>query len=136
MSSSIWNDSLLTGITLIDDQHRELISRMDQLMQATRVGKGQTEVDQTLRFVVSYTQEHFKDEEGLQLKYNYPDIDKHKALHAGFVKTVIDLLLEFQKTGTSPGLTSKINKTLVQWLIQHIRIEDKKLAAHLAQFDI
>jgi len=128
---SIWNDSLLIGVTLIDNQHRELINRMDQLMHACSLGKGGEEIEQTLRFVVSYIKEHFKDEEGLQTKHAYPEYAAHKKLHDGFVLRVIELVQEFQKLGTSTEFTGKVNKTLIEWFVQHIRTEDKKLALHL-----
>ena len=132
---SIWNDSLLIGVALIDNQHHELINRMDQLMHACSIGKGAEEIEQTLRFVVSYIKEHLKDEEGLQSKYAYPEFAAHKKLHDGFVVRVIELVQEFQKQGASTEFTGKVNKTLVEWFIQHIRTEDKKLAAHLKRVD-
>ena len=132
---SSWNDSLLIGVDLIDNQHRELVGRMDKLMQASRMGKGSTEIEETLRFVVSYVKEHFKDEEDMQAKYAYPDIVEHKKLHAGFVKSTVGLLQEYQKTGSSTEFTGKVNKTLVEWLFRHIRSEDKKLAIYIHKVD-
>ena len=124
---SSWNDSLLIGIKLIDEQHRELIGRMDKLMDACRHGKGHDEVEETLKYVVSYVKEHFKDEEALQAKYAYPGMVEHKKLHAGFVDSVVNLLQEDKKTGPSTELTAHVNKTLIGWFITHIRNEDQKL---------
>ena len=128
---SSWNDSLLTGVKLIDDQHRDLVARMDHMMDACRQGKGYEEIGDTLKFAVSYVQRHFKDEEGLQAKYEYPGRDEHKTLHAGFVTDVIDLLQEYKKTGPSTELTAKINKTLITWLVTHIHTEDQKVGRHI-----
>ena len=126
-----WNDSLLIGITLIDSQHRELIGRMDKLRDACMQGKGHDEVEETLKFVVSYIQEHFKAEEEMQAEYSYPDIASHKKLHADFVARVIAILQEDKRTGPTTELTAKVNKTLLGWFIQHIRTEDKKLALYI-----
>ena len=126
-----WNDSLLVGVSLIDTQHRELIGKMDYLRDACLQGKGHDEVDATLKFVVSYVQEHFKDEEEMQAKYAYPEIVEHKKLHAGFVERIIELLQEDKRTGPTTELTGKVNSTLIGWFIKHIRTEDKKLGLYI-----
>jgi len=126
-----WNDSLVIGVPQIDDQHRELVNRLDELMQATRQGKGHTEVEKTLRFIVSYVKEHFETEEKLQAEVNYPDLATHKKLHIDFGYTAVELVQDFQKNGIDSDLTAKINKVLVQWLIRHIRTEDKKIAVYI-----
>ena len=128
---SSWNDSLLIGVPLIDNQHKNLIRRMDKLKHACRLGKGVDEIEKTLRFVVSYLKEHFKDEEKLQSEYKYPQIQEHKKFHADFTVAVINLVQDFQLDGPNQELAGKVNKTLIQWVIRHIRTEDKKLAAHL-----
>ena len=126
-----WNDSLLVGVSLIDNQHRELIKRMDHLRDACTQGKGHEEVEEILKFVVSYVKEHFKDEEEMQAKYAYPEIAEHKKLHAGFVERIIDLLREDKRTGPTAELTGKVNTALIGWFIQHIRTEDKKLGLYI-----
>jgi len=126
-----WNESLLVGVSLIDNQHRELINKMDQLRDACMNGRGHDEVEETLRFIVSYIQEHFHDEEEMQIKYAYPDVVAHKKLHAGFVARVIELLQEDKRTGPTTELTGKVNNTLIGWFVQHIRTEDKKLGLYI-----
>ena len=128
---SIWSDSLLIGVARIDHQHKELVKKLDDLMEACRKGEGDAEIEKTLRFAVSYVKEHFHDEEELQAQYAYPDMDSHKKLHAEFVMRIIDLVQEFQKSGANIELTTKVNKTLVVWLVNHIRTEDKKLGEHI-----
>jgi len=127
---SSWNDSLIIGVKLIDDQHYELVGKMDQLVDACHRGEGRDEVGQTLKFVVSYTQEHFKDEEELQALYAYPDMVAHKALHAGFIQRIIDLMQEL-KTGKGGDCPEKMRKLLLGWFLMHIKNEDKKVSEHI-----
>jgi hemerythrin len=128
---TLWKDSLLVGVAQIDSEHRKLVGAIDQLMDACMQGKGRDAVDKTLKFVVSYTKEHFRDEEVLQVKYAYPGVNAHKRLHAQFVTTVGNLLTEFEQTGPTIALPGKLNKTLVDWLVQHIGTEDKKVGEHI-----
>jgi hemerythrin len=131
MIMSYWKDSLLVGVPQIDNQHRKLVEAIDKLMDACNMGKGRDEIAQTLRFTISYTQEHFRDEENLQQRFAYPAINAHKRLHAQLIMNINEISKEFDRTGPNIGLTAKLNKTLVEWLINHISVEDKKLGEHI-----
>ena len=128
---SSWNDSLLIGVTLIDEQHHELVNKLDEFADACGHGEGRAEVGQALKFTVTYIKEHFKDEEELQALYVYPDMAAHKKLHEKFVQDAIDLVQELKTAGPSAELADKVRRTLVGWFLMHIRNEDKKLAAHI-----
>jgi len=126
-----WKDSLLIGVNEIDDQHKKLIGAIGDLLNACSAGKGSAEIGKTLDFVISYTKEHFVSEERLQVKYAYPDIENHKKMHAGFIKSVTELKEEFKQKGPAPELTGKVNKILMDWLISHIKAEDMKIGKHI-----
>ena len=57
------NDALVTGILLIDAQHRELILRINTMLDACRAGKGKEELDRTTAYLERYVREHFETEE-------------------------------------------------------------------------
>jgi len=127
-----WNDKLLVGVPQIDDEHHKLVDAIDRLMSACKQGKCRDEIAQTLSFTVSYAKEHFRDEENLQERYAYPGINAHKRLHAQFIMQVDALVQEFEKTGPNVALAGRLNKTLVDWLFNHIGTEDKKIGEHIA----
>lgn len=128
---TFWKDTLLIGVPKIDDQHRKLITAIDELMEACTKMQGRETIGKTLDFVVSYAKEHFADEEKLQLQYAYPQITAHKNMHALFISDVSALVRDFEQNGPTVALTGKINKTLVDWLIKHISVEDKKIGVHI-----
>lgn len=123
--------SLETGNLLIDSQHKELIAAINNLLDACSQGKGRDEVRNTLKFLKDYTDKHFGDEEVLQKKYNYPDIVNHKKLHAEFKDNVKQISDDFEKNGTSVALTFKVNTIIGAWFINHIKVQDKKVVAHI-----
>ena len=127
---SSWNDSLLIGVEHIDNQHRDLVNRMDQLFGACCRGIGDDEAGDAIKFIVSYINAHFKDEEELQAIKMYPDATAHKKLHADFVKRIIGLIQDL-KVGNSTDFAKNVNKTLIDWFITHIQTEDKKFGAYL-----
>ena len=70
--------NLESGNILIDQQHKQLIDAINNLLQACSTGKGRAEIAKTTKFLYDYTQKHFRDEERLQMQYRYPDYPNHK----------------------------------------------------------
>lgn len=120
-----------TGNQIIDTQHKQWIDAFNELMDACSKGKGRDSIRSTLIFLQQYTAKHFGDEEALQQKYKYPDYPNHKMLHDGFKKVVSDIIAEYDQSGPTIALVSKINLNLGGWFINHIKREDVKVAAHI-----
>ncbi|GHT20910.1 hemerythrin [Planctomycetales bacterium] len=126
-----WSKDLETGNSLIDQQHQELIRAINNLLTACMQGKAKETLHPTLDFLLSYTKRHFGDEENLQQKSGYPDYPNHKQMHAGFVKFVDGLVQEVKAEGITATTVSKITSGVGDWLVNHIKKEDTKVAAHL-----
>ncbi|MCL1808695.1 MAG: bacteriohemerythrin [Clostridiales bacterium] len=126
-----WKDSLLVGVPAIDAEHRKLVKAIEELMEACTKGQGRATIEKTLNFVISYTKQHFGAEERIQAQYAYPGMAAHKQIHANFTATVEGLKKEFDQNGPSVALTASLNKNLVDWLIKHISVEDKKIGDHI-----
>lgn len=121
----------MIGVPQIDNQHRKLIEAIDKLMEACKQGKGRVEIEKTLVFTLQYTIKHFNDEEKLQEKHKYPGLSEHKQIHKRFTEDIAALAQEFNKLGPSIALTVKLNQSLVDWVINHISTEDKKVGEHI-----
>jgi hemerythrin len=125
-----WKDSFALGIPQIDKQHRELCDQVDKLFEACSKGKGSDEVLKTLNFLEQYTVKHFADEEAFQQKVRYPGYVQHKAKHTEFIKTVTKLKSEATAQGVNVSMVIKINQTISDWLISHIKAVDSELKAY------
>ena len=64
------------------------------------------------------------------MKTQYPDLANHKRYHAGFKKSIQDIVAEYQQGGTSIAVVAKVN-SFAAGLISHIKREDVKVAAHV-----
>lgn len=124
---------LETGNALIDSQHRQLIEAINRLLEACGQGKGRAHIKETMDFLQQYTAKHFADEEALQLQYEYPDYVSHKNYHEWFKKTVKELAGELEEMGPTVVMVGKVNASIAGWLVNHIRREDTKVAAHIRQ---
>ncbi len=131
--SITWNNNLLTGVELIDSQHKELFGRFDSLVAACNQGKGRDEVMRLLQFLDDYIREHFAAEEQLQIKHNYPHYGEHKAQHISFVADVDRLKKQFLSEGATLPLVIQTNQALVNWLIQHISSVDLAFARFIKE---
>lgn len=127
----LWKDDLSIGVDQIDNQHKELIARIDGLFEACNYGKGKEEVLKVIDYLGEYVVTHFSDEEVLQKKYGYPEYDNHKKMHTQFIKDFEVLKGNLDKDGVSPSLIIKMNKLLIDWLLNHIKKADKALGTYI-----
>jgi hemerythrin len=126
-----WDESLATGNSSIDNQHKELFKRFESLMTACNQRKGKEEIYNVLTFLDEYVRSHFAMEEMLQKKHNYPHYPDHKEQHDGFIRDLQKLGDQFNQEGASLSLVIQTNQIMVNWLINHINVTDRALADFL-----
>ena len=127
-----FDQSLETGNETIDGQHRELIDRVNSLLESCYTGTEKRTAIQTLNFLLDYTVYHFNDEEKLQEEVCYPGIEAHREQHKVFVQAVNDLLemLE-EEEGPTDAFVDAVNKNISDWLVNHIQVQDKAVASYI-----
>ena len=130
-----WDSSLETGYGKVDNQHKQLIMALNNLMEASSGGKGDVAVMETLEFLTSYAVKHFIDEEQLQIDYKYPDFLNHKRIHEGFKETVTTLVQRVNKEGPTAPIINEVSSIVGAWLLNHIRGDDFRMAAYVKAAD-
>jgi len=128
--SVTWNNKLNTGITWIDNQHKELFRRIDTLMTAINLGRGKAEVMRLFEFLDNYIVVHFAAEEEAMSKSQFPDMTTHLAEHTKFIEDVAKLKQECSQE-VSAAHVIRIKRTVIDWLFNHIGILDTKLGVYL-----
>lgn len=123
---------LETGNRIIDDEHRMLFDRVNQMMDACGAGKGRAAVETTLKFLVDYVDQHFGHEEELQKRSSYPNFTAHHAFHEGYKSKLRDIAANMSMDAPTISDVAMINQH-AGVLIAHIRTEDKKLGAYLRE---
>lgn len=129
-----WSPGLSTGVPWQDKQHKELFKRMDSLIEAMNMGRGKEEVSRLLKFLDDYFVVHFEAEEQAMNKYGYPGTVSHLAAHTRFIDDMAVLKGEFAK-GPTTTLVIKVQRQVVDWLINHIGGIDKELGAFILKAD-
>ena len=126
MAFIIWLDRYDTGIDEVDIQHRKLVGLINTLFDCISLKDRKIILNQTLTELVNYTIYHFKLEEELMKKRNYPHYVSHKEQHTMFVENVNRYISKL-KVDDTKALLDVIN-FLKDWLLKHILVSDKKYA--------
>lgn len=128
----VFDEELYTGNELIDNEHKELIDRVNKLVESCENGKEKVTAVKTLDFLMDYTEFHFSDEEKLQQEVGYDKLEQHKVQHEDFKKSVDELrqMLE-EEEGPTDAFVQAVNKNISQWLVNHIQGWDKAVAEYI-----
>jgi len=126
-----WSSELETGCQSIDEQHRQLVTALNDLLFACQHGGHREELKNTLDFLLVYTVQHFIDEEAFQLKHKYPDYERHKQIHADFKLVASELAERLLQDGATIGLIAEVRSMIGDWLVNHIKGEDLKIGLHV-----
>lgn len=126
-----FSQNLVTGNEMIDSQHKELIGRMNNLLESCESGKEKLTAIKTLDYLSDYTDYHFKAEEQLQKDIEYPGFEKHKAQHEIFKKAIEELQEMLQEEeGPSEAFVQKVEENIVKWFYIHIEGFDRSVAEY------
>lgn len=123
----LWSDDYSVGDPLIDNEHLQLIQLINVFNEAVHSGESQKILSYTFDRLISYSLEHFKNEEEKLKECQYPDLENHILEHQRLIKTVLDLNKE--KKYVFP---ENISDFLNHWLIDHIMDCDQKYKNYIS----
>jgi hemerythrin len=126
-----WDESLRVGDEMIDDQHRMLISRLNDLSKALDQHQEGALVLKTLDFLSKYTHFHFSEEEKKMTENGYPHYEEHHRLHQEFIDKLGTLEQDFEEDGITRALGESVNTFLWNWLVDHIKQVDTRFGRFL-----
>ena len=124
-----FSEEYKTGIPLIDSEHKQLLSIIDQANRLARSEDVEEKYEDILRVLnqlKEYTIEHFQDEEEYMESIGYEGLDAQKRAHQSFVDKIENLSLDDLKNNPKEYLQSLL-EFLLGWLVNHILHSDKKI---------
>lgn len=124
----------LTGIELIDDEHRHLfdiIRETNALIHNDLLHDKYDEIVRLLEELREYTKYHFNDEEDYMEKIGYPELDAQLRAHTAFVDKLMNINLEGMDEidDHQQEYLQELIQFLAGWLINHILKMDTKIGA-------
>lgn len=126
-----WSSSLQIGVEDIDNQHKEILGRINSLMLSMQAGKGAEQIGALLEFLTDYVKHHFAAEEKLMAELLYPGFEQHRGEHAEFVRDLATLKGEYEAEGASSHFAVKVNSRVGVWFVSHIMRSDRAIGTFL-----
>ena len=125
-----WDESFLTGIALVDDQHKRLVDLVNDMGEISMSGENADpqELAAVINEMLDYAKTHFRDEEDLMQKsgLDLRHISFHRAQHYSFFEEARGLTAIGKEV--YPERTRELLQYLVDWLAYHILGIDQSMA--------
>jgi len=107
-----WNESLKTGITMVDIHHRELVQAVNDLADAIEQGQGTRAIKQLLTFMKYYAEWHFNHEESVAEAHRCPVAEVNRRAHLQFVQMFQNWQQRYRASQADDGLAFGNSPTL------------------------
>jgi hemerythrin len=120
----VWKSEYSVGIDSLDNDHKKLISLLNQFTMAYDYAMSEEYEREALNDLISYTKYHFEREEQLLEQHEYPDVIAHKAQHKMMIEQVNSFMDLYNEKGHDS--LNEISGFLSNWLINHINGTDKE----------
>lgn len=130
MRELVWDKTLSVSVDEIDQDHRRLVELLNLFSRAVAEGESPEYREALLEELITCTVWHFRHEERLMLKHNYPGFAEHKAEHDELIESAAAFQQKYLQN------EQKMNEAdfdyLEHWLTEHILVMDMKLGDWLA----
>ena len=128
----------MTGITLIDDEHRrlfEIIKETNDLIHEEFLHDKYDEIVRLITELRDYTEFHFSDEEALMTRIQYPGLDAQKRAHSAFIERLVEIDLNDldEMDDHQQEYLLDLIQFLLDWLTNHILACDQKIGEYMRE---
>jgi hemerythrin len=127
----LWSEKFETGHTLIDTQHKMLVSyinRLEGMSHNTNPNRQEVEFFvQLVGFMETYIDVHFKQEEECMNRYKCPAHQENKEAHRQFLVIFRKFKRHFEADGIRPAVLLELHEAGSAWIQQHILQIDMRL---------
>ena len=129
MKNFVWNDTYDVKVEKFNNQHKHLFEIVKELYVAMENKDDKDALAKIIEKLISYSREHFTDEEMSLLRTQYPNYEKHRKEHKLFIERVGKLAEDFESG--KQLLHFDILCLLKNWVSQHILVCDKNYGEYL-----
>ena len=116
----VWKDSLSTGHPEIDEEHREIYRRMNDLGHAIKCGADETTLTNLVEVLLEYAHEHFRHEEHVMECARCTHRKANCEAHRLFVERLNIWLNLANSTRLPRSMILDLHEETTHWIEQHI----------------
>lgn len=131
----IWRKEMSVNNDAIDHDHHFMVNFLNTVELALQTPEEKETLLEVFNQLHEYSVHHFRREESIQRKIEYPNSLKHKNSHASLLKELESLMEELKQIDSPEKIKNKshdINAFLKSWLINHVLNEDLLLKPYLS----
>lgn len=129
-----WDNRLSLGIEALDKDHKRLFSIIRKILllsEEEQTDKVKHAAKEGLKFLFTYTLEHFAREEGFMLRNGYGEYQLHKQLHDDMRDKVLPALQkDLEENDYHIDSIRHFLGVCVGWLSTHIMMVDQTIVHH------
>jgi hemerythrin-like metal-binding protein len=123
-----WDASLDVGVAAMNREHQEILDAMNRIYDAKAQGISGFSVNDMVARLGSVCSRHFADEEAYMERVGYPELQRHKQLHARLLEQFTGHAAAIKAAGGAPS--DEFFHFLKFWLTSHIKGIDIKYGGH------
>jgi hemerythrin-like metal-binding protein len=120
-----WSEHLTVGVAEMDDEHRQFIARVNEVNKAIVEAEDKETVTRAMELMLKEAAHHFRHEEEVLARWEYPETAAHIAKHAQLTEQFKRVMKEFAESDISFVWAAK-GLHLKQLLVEHLLREDIK----------
>ncbi|HBE03794.1 MAG: hypothetical protein A2096_15920 [Spirochaetes bacterium GWF1_41_5] len=119
-----WDKDFEVTVETFNEQHRYLVSLINNLYNEMKAGKGSAYMEKLLDELVVYAASHFQNEEEMMDKHQFPELEIHRNEHENFKSRLKELCKNYYNKKSK--LEIETFQFLKNWLSRHILGLDQK----------
>ena len=128
-----WKPEWDLGIASIDGQHKNILKAINALQDFKPEKTARHIQVRLINALQQYARVHFKYEESLLAKANYPQLAEQEQDHQDFVAAIEGFKYQLRNHPGTPEFQENLLVFLLQWLESHINQTDRKYQEHLLE---
>ncbi|MGE0078571.1 MAG: bacteriohemerythrin [Bacteroidales bacterium] len=126
-----WSDDLLFHEGSIDRDHQKIFELINEIIELEVLHPRSIEFAVILSKLSDYGLKHFKKEEALMQKYNYPRYKEHREIHMDYIYHISMFNLNFKSANHAEP--EEVILYVKDWWYNHILGMDKELGNFIKQ---
>lgn len=131
-----WSDLLSVDIKDMDDEHKELFKRINTLLTAMLDRSKSYNLLDISSYISDYIDFHFRHEEQMLQKHNYPKLEEHKKLHKKYEDDFSKIQDRIKNGDYEALILIDIQEKVITWLIEHIANVDQEYSNYLKEHNL
>lgn len=119
VAQDFMNDVHLEDVEIINELHQNVLA-----YKSNKTKENKENIIYTYEKWYSHTENHFKGEEAMMIKLNFPPYLMHKGEHDRCLQKMEEVLQNFISSEDEETLLNYLENDLINWLINHIQTMD------------